>query len=168
MDNTKWKLTGFSPVRKYLWHLLQTELGWSKSNYGGLVPITTPQQQSEFSDVDHPYIVTGSIISQSAGIPFIEQETVALVVSSTFGDDILAVGNLVRRYLGFHDLSAALVNKHTAENGSVNDRKFDIKSVSVLSSDTAEPTGQEGGRSDASIVLRIEYTYIGDDRPPFV
>ena len=165
-NNADWKLTGFSPVRKFLWALLQQELGWDKKNYGGLVPITTPQQQAEFVNTNAPYIVTGSVIDQNQNLSAIVRETTALAIYATDDDDILQVGNLVRAYFGEQDLSAQWINDWNSVNGSEGDRRFEMKTISVLSAETADPTKQEGGRYDATIVIRFEYVQLTSQRHP--
>lgn len=154
MTETKWDVSSAPGVNKYLWHLLQTELGWSIDNYNGLVPITDPQQQPEMLEFDAPFIVYNWSL-QATGTLYVEQEEqIAYAIFSREEKDIRQAVNLINNYFNRFDDSAKDVNAYVAANGSDLNKKFDYKYLRVLSSSGAQPSAQEGGRMDGMIIIR--------------
>lgn len=157
--NPKWNLTGVHGLNKFLWAKLQAELGWDKTNYGGLTPITVPQQQPEFNNYNAPYVVY-NYSHQSTGENFWEQEEqVSYAVYSAEESDIRQFINVIREYLNRRDESAGLINDYIRANGSDENKRFDYKYTYVISTSGAQPAVTEGGRMDGLVIVRICYTY---------
>src|SRR6476469_3282185 len=107
----KWDYSGVHGINLYLWQRLKDELEWSASNYGGLIPITTPQQQPEFNSFNFPYIVY-SYTPQGTGPDWlIENEVVAYTIFSANSSDIRKALNVMKASLNRFDETAADLNK---------------------------------------------------------
>lgn len=159
VDTAKWDLAGVHGVRRWMWQILQAELGWQTSDYGGLVPITTPAQQPQLNDYSGPYIVY-NYAEQSAGEDyFIKEEQAAFAIYSANEEDIRRVLNILVAYFGRYDDSAADLNRFLATQYNAFYKNFDYKNIRVLSTSGANAPTQEGGRQDGLIILRYRYTY---------
>lgn len=157
--NTKWDLSAAHGIRKYLWDILQRELEWNTSNYGGLVPITTPQQQPEFNNYDAPYIVYNYSHQTGSNDYFLQEEQIAFAIYSGDEKDIRQAINVMQTYLNRRDDSAKDINKYIQNSGTAENKRFDYKYVYVLSTNGAQPAVTEGGRGDGLVVIRVGYTY---------
>ena len=156
--NKKWDLTGVHGVNKYLWSKLESELEWSKANYGGLMPIVPASQQPELNDYSAPYIVY-NYSHQSSGDFYIQEEQIAYAIYSSNEADIRRAINVIVAYFQREDESAQAINDWMTVNGSVENKRFDYKHTKVLSTYGAQPPVSEGGRQDGSVIIRIRYTY---------
>jgi hypothetical protein len=154
----KWDYAGVHGLNKYIWKLLQDELGWTIADYGQMVPITTPQQQPEFNSFDKPYIVYGYTLQSLGTLYALQGEVATYTVFSTQSSDIRQAVNLIASKLGKFDESARDVNKFIAANGSADNKTFDYKSIRVTQATGPEPAVTEGGRQDGSIIVSMEYT----------
>ncbi len=173
----KWDLTGVHGLNRFIWSKLQSELGWSASNYGGLTPITVPQQQPEFNNYNAPYVVY-NYSHQSTGEDFwMSEEQISYAVYSADEKDIRRFINLMKTYFERRDESAQMVNEYLRGRGEVRDttnvvvvpaiaaagsaenKRFDYKYTHVISTSGAQPAVTEGGRMDGLVILRIAYTY---------
>lgn len=172
MTYDKWGLAGIHGINKYVWSLLQSELGWSLTTYGGLVPITVPQQQPEFNAMNAPYIVYGyTKSSRSKDLYVLETETAAYSIYSASEEDIRRVVNLLSTKLNKLDDSADDVNAWLSTiptglqvtNGSQANKEFDYKWIKCMSAQGSQPSIQIGGRFDGAVIIRYEYTQYGTD-----
>lgn len=169
----KWDYTGVHGLNKYLWSRIQTELGWSADNYGGLTPITTPQQQPEFNAYDYPYIVYGYTLQGVSPLYVVEGEVVTYTVFSTKSADIRQAVNVIKAALNRYDDSARDVNLYLQGGkvyqngswvtvtgaGSDDNKAFDYKTIRVNQATGPEPALTEGGRQDGSVIVSMEYTH---------
>jgi hypothetical protein len=160
-----WKRAGAHGVRKYIWNLLQTELGWNSANYGGLVPITTPEQQPEFNNFDFPYIVYSYSRTSTSNLWVLESEVMALTVFAKDGGDIDAVVNLLGAKLNKRDETAKDVNKYIKASEASNSfyRNFDFKSFRVTGAQGPQAVTTEGGRRDGYVTISYTYTLYGSN-----
>lgn len=157
--NGKWSLTAVHGLNKYLWDVLKDELEWSATDYGGLTPITIPQQQPEFNNYNAPYVVY-NYSHQSSGDDFmIQEEQVAYVIYSADEGDIRKFVNVVREYFDHRDESAKKINDWIRVNGTSENKRFDYKFTYVISTTGAQPAISEGGKMDGLVIMRICYTY---------
>lgn len=165
MTDRQWKLSGIHGIRRYVWFLMQEELGWSASNYGGAQPVITPQQAPEFNDYGHPYIVYNYSHLPSSEDYFLNREQAIFTVYSGDEEDVREAINVLYAYFKAHDDSAKLLNHWVRTNitgtGSEEYLKYDYKSIRVTSTIGATPADQEAGRHDGSI--SIHYTYTRDE-----
>lgn len=159
MSNIDWSLSGVHGLNKYVWHLLQTELGWSAGTYSGLIPITTPQQQPEFNAVDAPYIVYTYSKTNTGEDFFLEGEIVAYTIYSADESDIRKVVNLLSAKLNKRDTTAKEANAFLSASGSSANKEFDYKWISVTNAQGAQPTDQTGGRMDGLVMVRYAFTH---------
>lgn len=169
----KWDYAGVHGLNKYLWKKLQDELGWSASNYGGLTPITTPQQQPEFNAYDFPYIVYGYTLQGTGPLYTVQGEIVTYTIFSTRSSDIRQAVNLISNLLNRYDDSASDVNLYlhggkvfqngswvtVTGAGSDDNKAFDYKTIRVNQATGPEPALTEGGRQDGSVIVTMEYTH---------
>lgn len=158
--NDKWKRAGAHVVRKYIWHLLQQELGWNSSNYGGLTPITTPEQQPEFNNFDYPYIVYSYSRTATSNLWALEGEVMALTIFSKSGGAIDEVVNLLGTKLNKRDETAKDINLFISASEASDSfyRNFDFKSFSVTGAQGPQAVTTEGGRRDGYVTLSYAYT----------
>ena len=154
-----WDLSGVHGINAYIWHLLQTELGWTATPYGGLVPITNPQQAPEFNALAAPYIVYSYSKMTSGETFFFERETIAYSIFSSSESDVRKVVNMLSTILNKFDDSAKECNNYLSLNGTTNQKFFDYKVINVTSANGAQPALQEGGRYDGLIVVKCTYTH---------
>lgn len=154
----KYNLTGIHGIRRYVWHLLETELGWNKSSYRGATPIITPQQSPEFNDFGAPYIVYNYSHAPSGPDFYIDREQAIFTVYSSSELEIRKTINLLYSHFKAHDESAKLVNYWLSKSGSAANRNFDYKMIRVTSSVGPRPALQEGGRHEGTISIYYAYT----------
>lgn len=146
-------------VNSFLWSKIKEEFGWKESDYGGVVPITTPQQSQEFNDMGKPYIIYNYRTSTVGGQYGYKEEFAGYLVNSTKDSDIRKVLNLMEYYLGGEDKSAELINDYMATLPDTNPfREFDYKSLRTAQATGASPTDQEGGIMDGRFEFSIRYT----------
>lgn len=169
VDTTReyWAANATFGVNKYLWAQLQNHLGWNKSNYGGMTPITTPQDQKVFQAFEAPYIVYNFKSNASTKDNYMMRgDQIAYAIYSTKESDVRAAVNLLTYLFDRMDNSAADVNawmdheyNTTSDNTlkAIKD-KIDFKSTWVLDSDASQPSTEEGGRLDGYLVLQTRYT----------
>lgn len=160
MVSDDWKRAGAHAVRKYIWHLLQQELGWSSDNYGGLTPITTPEQQPEFNNFSSPYIVYSFSRMSTTSLWSLEGEVMALTVFSQSGTAIDEVVNLLGSKLNKRDETAKEINQFLSSSEPADSfyRNFDFKSFSVTGAQGPQAVTTEGGRRDGYITISFTYT----------
>lgn len=157
----KWDYSGVHGINLYLWQRLKDELGWSASNYGGLIPITTPQQQPEFNAFNFPYIVY-SYTPQGTGPDWlIEGEVAAYTIFSANSADIRKAVNVLKSSLNRFDETAKDVNDFvsTSSLATADIKAFDYKSIRVTSASGPQPPAQEGGRQDGNVIVSYRYTH---------
>ena len=157
---SKWDLAATHGLRKYIWQLLQTELGWNASNYGGLTPLVTPEQQPELNAFNAPYIVYSFGKSPNGSLWQIEREIAVFTIFSASAAEINQVVNLLTTKLNKMDESARDVNDYLSASLDLDPfyRKFDFKTVSVMGAQGPQAVTTEGGRRDGYITVAIEYT----------
>ena len=159
----EWDYSAVHGLNKYIWAKLQEELGWSASNYGGLTPITTPQQQPEFNSYNAPYIVYGYSPQGTGPNWLLKGEIVAYTIFSSSSADIRQAVNVLEAILNRFDESAKDVNTYIKNNGSTDNKAFDYKSIRMISAKGPEPSISEGGRQDGNVLIGITYTHYGTD-----
>ena len=160
---TKWDLAATHALRKYIWNLLQTELGWSADKYGGLTPIATPEQQPEFNAFNAPYIVYSFGKSPNGELWLVEREVAVFTVFSASANEINQVVNLLSTKLNKRDETARDINNYiraTELPGSFY-HNFDFKTVTVMGAQGPQAVTTEGGRRDGYLTVALEYT-LGD------
>lgn len=158
MATDKWKLAGIHGVRRYIWSLLQNELGWKTSDYKGLVPLVTAQQQPEFAELGKPYIVYNYSHVNPGEQFWVGQEMASFEIYSVDEQDVREVINLLEEYFEALDDSAKLLNHWIAVNGTDENKKYDYKWTRVVSTVGAVPAGQEGGLNSGNIAISYAYT----------
>lgn len=174
VDRLYWAATAPTGLNKFLWDRLQKELGWKASDYGGMIPITTPQSMKQFEQFNKPYIVYNyRSVPVNKDDYFIRQDQVAYAVYSQNESDIRAVVNLMNYIFDRRDASAYAINtwisttpllSGDATLAKIND-KITYFSVWVVNSDSPQPPNQEGGRLDGSLVLQVRYADEGFNDP---
>lgn len=156
---SKWSLAGIHGINKYIWNLLQSELQYSTANYGGLIPITTPQQTPEFNSYNFPYLVYSYSKLPSGNSHYLDAETAAYTIFSASEDDIRKATNMLAAKLKRGDETAAEVNAFISANGSADQKEFDYKNIQVTTAQGVQPALQEGGRYDGLVVIKYVYTH---------
>jgi hypothetical protein len=143
-----------------MWYLLKTELAWSETNYNGMVPITTPEEQPEFANFTEPYIVYGYARGPNNKGWYVETEMAHFSIYSPDSRKINAALSMLASKLDRQDDAAKALNNfiYDPTNG-LDDRykDFDFKVVSVSSVEGPAPSAQEGGRRDGRLTVRMEY-----------
>ena len=166
---TKWDLAGAHALRRYIWQLLQDELGWSTDNYGGLNPIITPQQEPELNEFNAPYIVYVFSKRPAGSLWLMEKEDMSISIFSVSDTEINQVVNLLSTKLAKHDEAAQDVNafiRGTMPAGSFY-KNFDFKSIVVTGAQGSNASVTEGGRKDGYVTLSYTYTlYESDPNSP--
>ena len=159
---TDYTISGIHPIRRVVWALLQAELGWSSSNYGGAVPIVTPQEQPELNHGESPYVIY-NYSTQAAGVNhLLKEEQATFVIHGPDDKQLRAALNLFDSYFSSYDESAAYVNWWIQDHGSDNYKRFNFKWIRVVSAIGAGPTEQEAGSQDAVVTIRYQYTETGN------
>jgi hypothetical protein len=155
---TDYTLNGVHPLRRVIWALLKSELGWNESNYGGAVPVVTPQQQPELNAGNHPYVVYNYTQQPGDQQYWLKEEQATFVIYSGDEEDIRKAINVLNRYLSMYDESANYVNWWVQDNGTASHKRFTYKWIRVVNSIGAGPAEEEGGRQDGVITLRYQFT----------
>jgi len=162
-----WNYTAGSGIALYLWKEMKAELGYSETDYGGLIPITTPHEAPELLGFTGPNLVyTWSKRPNGDGLWLLENELITFTVFSQKAEKINEVINLAYGRFNKQDESAADVNDYIQGllgTAYADYRRFDYKSISVVMADGPSPPLQEGGRYDGYFTLSIRYTHYGTD-----
>ena len=158
-----WDLAGVHGINKYIWSVLQATspggLGMTTDSYGGLIPITTPQQQPEFNALGAPYIVYTYVKTATGDDYWLEEEIAAYTIFSAAESDVRKITNLLIAKLNRADSSAAAINAYITAGVSIDQKQFDYKTVTVTSAQGAQPSLTEGGRHDGLVVIKYAYTH---------
>lgn len=152
------KLSGIHPIRRYLWDVIQNELGWETKRYRSAVPLITPQQSPEFNDLGAPYIVYNYAHMPPGTDYYVNREQAIFTIYSGDEAEVRECVNLMYDYFKAHDDSAKLVNKWIMENGSDAHKRFNYLNIRVTSSLGPRPARQEGGRHEGTVSIHYEYT----------
>ena len=152
------KVSAVHGVNAFLWGKLQSHLGWKASDYGGMRPFTTPQQQPEFNDMGKPYIVYNYRTGTVGGLYGFKEDYVVYQINSVDEEDIREAINVMDLYLGANDISAELINNFTSQTGGEPYRLFDYKSLLPRGGSGAAPSDQEGGITNGTYEVAIRYT----------
>lgn len=146
-------------VNSFVWSKLQEEFGWTAKDYGGRIPITTPQQSQEFNDLGKPYILYNYRMSTVRGTYGYKEDHARYQVNSPKESDIRKTLNLLDYYLGSQDASGSLINDYIHSLPAPNSyREFEYKTIMTPQGSGANPTGQEGGIMDGAFEFSIRYT----------
>lgn len=145
-------------VNSFLWSKIKADLGWKEADYGGVIPMTTPQQMQEFNDMGKPYIVYNYRIGTVGGDYGYKEEYVVYSINAPTEGEVRRALNLVDYYLGAMDTSADIVNDHVIALPNNPFSEFDYKSIISRSATGATPATQEGGLMDGSYEFSIRYT----------
>lgn len=160
----KWDLSGVHGLNKYVWELLKDELGWSTVDYGGLTPITTPEQQPEFNAFDKPFIVYSFAKKMGGNNYLIESEIASYTIYSQHSMDILRVLTMLDAKLDKRDETAEELNAFiSASTLDPEYKKFDYKTLWISGIQGPQPVTEEGGRRDGLINVNMNYTHYGAD-----
>lgn len=162
-----WNYTAGTGIALYLWNEMKDELGYTESDYGGLIPITTPHESPELQGYDGPNIVyTWSKRPSSGGLWLLENELITFTVFSQKAEKINEIINLAFGRLNKQDESAQDMNNYLAGlfGAAYSDMKrFDYKSIGVVMADGPSPPLTEGGRYDGYFTVSVRYTHYGTD-----
>jgi hypothetical protein len=170
MSIGKWDLSGVHGLRRYIWQLLQDELGWSIDNYNvsvegktvQMVPIITPEQQPEMTSINAPFLVYSYAKKQGSNNYFLEQEVASFTVYSPNEKDIRQVINMLDAKFDKRDEAARELNGFI---GSADldpaYKDFDYKTLWVSGIQGPQPQNEEGGRRDGVVNINITYTHYG-------
>lgn len=153
-----YSLNAVHAANHYLWSKLQSELGWSSSNYSGLTPITVAQQQPEFTGFDKPFIVYSYSVDPIGTSTWEKSETCAYSIFSADEEDIRKTINLMVSLFKDYDESADRLNSWINSNLTTKYKKFDFKYVRLMAGSGSQPAEQEGGRMDGLVVINYTYT----------
>lgn len=163
----KWDLAGVHGLRQYIWYLLQEELEWTAENYGGLVPIVTPEQQPEMTAFNKPFIVYAYSKKMGSNNYFLESEVASFTIFSQSEKDIRQVLNLLDTKFDKRDEAAYELNEFISQSSlDVQYKYFDYKTIWVSAFQGPAPESEEGGRRDGVININVTYTHYGPDGAP--
>lgn len=160
--NTKYQISASTPLRSYVWNLLQTELGWNKADTGNLIPVVGSQDQPELQNYDAPYIVYSWSLMPSGENFLMREEQVTMKVYSSREDEVRNAVIMLDNQLNRYDDSARAMNSWLAAHGTTFEKKFDIKYTYTISASGPQPAVQAGGRQDGLVIFRICYTVESD------
>lgn len=143
-------------LNAYVWKLLETNLGWTKKSYNGIVPIVPASQQPELLQTGQTFLVYGSAKTSAGHLYSLKGETVSYTVYGTSVAQINRVINLLTDVFDRQDEAAADIN-YWLENGR---KKEDVSFASVKSgaSQKADPADEEGGFLAGFVLLDVLYT----------
>jgi len=162
-ETAKYKLTGANPIRSFLWHKLQTQLGWNAAETGNLIPITVPQQQPQLSQYTGPYIVYKWTLMPSGEYFLMREEQIAFTIYSQEEDDIRYCIAMMDDIFNKYDDSAKEINNWISLNGNPGEKKFDFKYTYTITGNGPQPAASEGGRMDGMVIIRACYVIDSDD-----
>jgi hypothetical protein len=156
--NLDYGLNGVHGANHYLWANLKDKLGWSESDYNGLVPITPVQQQPEFIGFNKPFLVYAYSIDPIGVSSWEKSETASYSIFSSDEEDIRECINLMVKLFKDYDKSADDLNRYVSENLSEGYQKFDYKYIRIAGGSGSQPAEQEGGRMDGLVTVNYVYT----------
>lgn len=148
-------------LNSYLWKLLEANLGWSKSSYNGMSPITPSQQQPELMQTGKPFIVYGSASQPASHLYDFEVETVAYNIYAPSATEANKIANLIKDVFKRQDLAAADVNKWLDFEGDPSrrgtHRRISFASIKANVIEKVEPSDEEGGYVNAVAIVEVRY-----------
>jgi hypothetical protein len=135
---------------------MQTELGYKKADYNGLIPITTPAQQPELNSIGKPYIVYDYFIQPTGTVWLIKNEVITFTMYANSVEPINEFIALFSDYMNRFDETGQLLNNYLVN--SAHGREFDFKTSFINASLGPQPPTQEGGWLDGYVSIQITYT----------
>lgn len=158
--NIDFDASGVHGVNRFVWAAIKAHTGATEQQYGGLIPMTTPQQTQEFNDMGLPYIIYNYRIGVVAGNPGIKTETVVYSVNAPDEGEVREILNIVDYYLSGMDESAEVLNDFINEPDiPAVFKEVDYKSIIPAGGLTGPTPGtQEGGIMDGRYEFTIRYT----------
>lgn len=151
------ELNAVHGANRYLWANLKAELGWTESDYNGLVPITPVQQQPEFIGFNKPFLVYAYSVDPVGTSTWEKSETASYSIFSSDEQDIRECINVMIKLFKDYDKSADDLNKYIASLSSKYS-KFDYKYIRIAGAAGSQPAEQEGGRMDGLVTVNYVYT----------
>lgn len=168
--SNKYDLSGAHVVNKFVWSRLESDLGMSKADYNGLVPIIPTQEVPVFNEMKtgRPFIVYAYNIAGYNTDIWQHQEQLAYTIYSDNETDLRRISNFLRDLMRRYDITAAEINDFigspqipgTLVNPSADgdDRAFEFKYITVISGLSNGPASSENGRQSSTLAFRYEYT----------
>ena len=161
-------------LNSYTWKLLESNLGWRKSDYSSGVPIIPSAQQPELMDTGKPFIVYGSAVRPPTHLYVHREESLAYNIFAPTSTEVNKIVSLLVETFQRQDDAAADVNNWLATEAGVYNpvtktytggrgysREVSFTTIRTVLSEKAEPPDEEGGYV-AGFVL-MEYKYIAGD-----
>lgn len=149
-----------SALNSYVWKLLESNLGWTKSNYKGIVPIVPLAQQPELLQIGRAFLVYGSNSQQATHLYALKGESVAYTIYATTVVEANKIAQLLTDAFERQDVAAADVNDwlYTEQQATGNNRGVSFGSIRTTLAQKAEPADEEGGFVASFVLLDVRYT----------
>lgn len=142
-------------LRFYAWQLLKANTDMDESDYAGKNPIIPANEEPDFQQFNHPYIVYGYAESPTTQLYARQTGNMAFMVYSTDDREINTIIQVIAQAFQRGDESATDVNEFTSTIPEFLGIRFGTISVAFVSS--IEPPTEEGGRLGGMVNIRYEY-----------
>lgn len=146
-------------INSYAWAVLKANTSMLESQYGGKVPITSSNQEPEFTIYNLPFLVYG--YAEDASHDNLATSSGTLVYA-IYADTVSAINkilNILVEALGRKDWSAYDINAWSSKTAQyANFAGISFRSVSVAFAEGAGPVAGEGSRQAGT--LTIKYSYV--------
>lgn len=146
-------------LNAYVWKLLQVNLGWTLTDYRGIVPIIPTSQQPEILEIGKPFLVYGASQNPADFLYALKSGSVAYNVYATTVEDCNKITNLLADTFDRQDEAAADVNYYLEQTTTDNISFGTIRKTMVQE---AAPADEEGGMYSALVMLSVKYTLLED------
>lgn len=146
-------------LRSYLWKLLESNLGWSKDDYNGVVPIIPIAQEPELKDTGRPFVVYNSSQHEANHLYVLKSEEVGLYIYAPTVGEANRIAKLIADTFDRQDEAADDVNSwlNTEQAGRNKNRNIAFTSIKTDLIDRADATDNEGGYVAALVLLEAKY-----------
>jgi len=151
--------TAIYALNSYVWKLIETNLGWSKSDYSGAVPIIPSSQQPELMNTKKPFLVYGSAGQPFGNLYVQRRDSVSYNIYGQTAKEVNDVVALIADAFETQDQAADYVNQWltTERNATGRDRGISFLSVRPIMSGRATAAADEGGLVSAYCMVEIKY-----------
>jgi hypothetical protein len=154
-----YKTEGAHVVRAYLLSLLEEEgmIDLDNYPYPPFVPSQSTQEMIEVSS-GNPFIVYTYTKSGYSDEWWMCAETMAMRIYSDEEEDIRVISKFIAKIMGRADWSASNINDWITTSGTALHKKFEFKTIQLLTMIAPEEYVSQEGRQAGVIVVRLEFT----------
>ena len=146
-------------LRSYVWKLLEANLGWTKDDYKGLVPIFPLSQEPEPKEIGKAFLVYNSSQRPAEHLYVQKCETIGYSIYANTVADLNTITTLLQDTFDRQDDAAADVNQwlDTEQQATGISRGISFGSIKTILVDRSDPADNEGGYVSSLVMVEAKY-----------